>query len=637
MAQLKMNAQAEPTDDNKNHLYPSLEDLLLHYKNSDNVDGIIPRVFVKSTAPTVDDDSDSGYIKTDIWQDDVGKKIYTLNDATVGAAVWIAATVSSLAADDVTVADSDDLFNSDNAEDALEELAEKSDYNGFDRLKPATMPDATFDYTIRTLSVSVKSGSSSFHFWSANTKKIKTSTDTIVIPDISGLYYFYYDEDGVLQYILDADVTSAMFNTYAIVSQKYWNADFPSADMFNEDEMHGKDMSGATHESIHMTAGARHSFGGGINGLSNGGTTYTGTDTSLYYDEDIPHIITANTTGHKWLYRWGANGYWRTTAADLNVGYKESGDTYYSYNQWDGTNWIWKEGTSSSDYYIGFQIETPNGIAKLMSQNAYSSRSNAREAIYTEIQKMVTDGLPSSEITWLRAWIVKRTGALVALDDGSLYLDLTQARGGGSSVSGHDAVTLDTAVADYLSINGQEITLEQIDLTTDVQGILPLANGGGYSTAAGAATALDFVPSTGGDFTGQERVIGSSDEVQRWTQAHSTQTADTNVLAANSSGVKQVYVDSNFNLRIPPSKRYQWTTDMYIVGAGNTISLYTGGIQGLRVDSSQNVVVSAGSLKVFGDFAMSNKTPQAQHAYIASPTNIEIRDILISFGFMASS
>ena len=48
-------------------------------------------------------------------------------------------------------------------------------------------------------------------------------------------------------------------------------------------------------------------------------------------------------------------------------------------------------------------------------------------------------------------------------------------------------VTLVTTTADYLSITGQAITLNQIDLTTDVTGALPLANGGTNATSAADA------------------------------------------------------------------------------------------------------------------------------------------------------
>ena len=64
---------------------------------------------------------------------------------------------------------------------------------------------------------------------------------------------------------------------------------------------------------------------------------------------------------------------------------------------------------------------------------------------------------------------------------------------------------------DYLTLSGQEITLNSIDLTTDVTGALPVANGGtGATTAAAARTALD-VDQAGTDNSTNVTLAGAYD------------------------------------------------------------------------------------------------------------------------------
>ena len=71
-------------------------------------------------------------------------------------------------------------------------------------------------------------------------------------------------------------------------------------------------------------------------------------------------------------------------------------------------------------------------------------------------------------------------------------------------------VTL-AGVPDYLTLSGQEITLNSIDLTTDVTGALPVANGGtGATTAAAARTALD-VDQAGTDNSTNVTLAGAYD------------------------------------------------------------------------------------------------------------------------------
>lgn len=64
---------------------------------------------------------------------------------------------------------------------------------------------------------------------------------------------------------------------------------------------------------------------------------------------------------------------------------------------------------------------------------------------------------------------------------------------------------------DYLTLSGQQITLNNIDLTTDVTGALPVANGGtGSTTAAAARTALD-VDQAGTDNSTNVTLAGTPD------------------------------------------------------------------------------------------------------------------------------
>ena len=94
-------------------------------------------------------------------------------------------------------------------------------------------------------------------------------------------------------------------------------------------------------------------------------------------------------------------------------------------------------------------------------------------------------------------------------------------------------VTLVTTTADYLSITGQAITLNQIDLTTDVTGDLPVSEGGtGASNAADARTNLG-VDAAGTDNSTDVTLAGSLDYI---TISGQTITRNAIDLAADVTG-----------------------------------------------------------------------------------------------------
>jgi len=308
--------------------------------------------------------------------------------------------------------------------------------NGFDRYDTDSMPDITFTSGTRTISAAVKGGQSSFKFWANNTQYTKTTTQTVVLPDVTGAYYTYFDNSGVLQYGLASSAVAAWFTHYAIASLTYWNASDGSY-LLNPDELHGIDASGIWHMEHHLTEGGQLAFGAEIQGLANASATYTQSTASLAWDEDIPLSTAANSTGHIMLYRFGTDGAWRQTSADLAVGHKEGGDTYYSWNEKvGGTTWGWTEGGATTDYWITFFILAPGGVIKIAGQSVYATRSAAREAIETEVDNIETDGLPMYEIIWLGAIICKRDGTLQDMADGSVFYSLANRGAGTQSPSG---------------------------------------------------------------------------------------------------------------------------------------------------------------------------------------------------------
>jgi len=323
------------------------------------------------------------------------------------------------------ISDIHDVFNSDDMDGVFNEIGESRFLKGYDRQDPDSMPDLAFNDSSRTLTVSPKSGQASFKFWAKGKNFVKDTVQSIQIPDISGTYAIYFDENGILGYTNINNIPDAAFYVYALTALVRWNSDQQISCLGNE--MHGIRMDGATHESHHKSVGATYESGFDINGLASGDTTFTSIDSGIMWDEDIQHELLAETSIPT-LYRLGANGDWYTSSSTNEIGHKESGDTYYSYNYWNGTEWTLREGQYDTDYYIVFFAVNPayNGYGgvRFLSQNAYPNSTVAKLAAKTEIRRMKLDGLPSPELLFLYAMVIKRDGKLQTLDNGSLYVDL---------------------------------------------------------------------------------------------------------------------------------------------------------------------------------------------------------------------
>ena len=296
---------------------------------------------------------------------------------------------------------------------------------GFDRLNPDTIGVPSYTEATRTFSLAVKGGEAEFHFWAGGKKFVKTSTQSVVWPDVSGTYYFYFDTSGVLQYVLNASMSSTIFITSAICGLVYYNKDEDTA-WGAVDEQHGIIMDACTHFRLHLCGGFKYSQGGEIVGLADGSDDYTSIGLAVHFDEDIV-LVSAESTTHNFMYRDGTDGHWKLTATANNK-IAHMGSSYAYWNEYTGGSWQLTESASSTDFIIGYFLKTnldsDAGLVKLIGQQAYASRALAREALLGELKTINLDGLSSSEAEFQFAYIYKRNGELEDDGNGNAYIDL---------------------------------------------------------------------------------------------------------------------------------------------------------------------------------------------------------------------
>ena len=369
------------------------------------------------------------------YETDTGKM--KIGDGTTAwtSLSYYSSTVGNATA--ISIIDSEDYFSGTNVETALAELGRIKQWrNGFDLQTPASLPDISWNNSTRTVSFSVKSGSSNFYFWASGKVFVKTTTQSVVIPTgTSTTYYVYFDNSGTVQYIAQSSIVAAVFYQHAIGSFVQWN-NIDSVGVAYK-ELHGVRMSSTTHDKEHHTVGAAYGGGFDVDGLVSGNTTFSQVGSGIFWDEDIKHEIAANSTAIKTLYRKGSGGIWTYLPGDLAVAYKDGTDTYYSWNKDTGGTWEMEQGGSTTDFWITFfaaqpTVDSDKEIVKIMGQEAFKNVGLARTSIETAMRSLQLDGLPTPEMRFIGAVIVKRNGDLQTMADGTVFYDLRLLNGSGA-------------------------------------------------------------------------------------------------------------------------------------------------------------------------------------------------------------
>jgi hypothetical protein len=274
-----------------------------------------------------------------------------------------------------------------------------------------------FDDTTRTFSISPVGAS--FTVWVKGKEFIINTTYSLILPNVTSLYYIAFDETGNLIYT----VNYFDFENTAPTAYVYWNSVTQSATFF-ADERHGTTMDWQTHEYLHRTRGA--SFARGFQILSfditGNGDLDTHSQISLeggtFFDEDVQVDIShspAPVPGQfeqilqpiaqiPMVYRLGD-----TWTIDPPTSFPvKQGSQRIQKNTFNGVNWV-TEDVANNQYTNTWVVATNNleyPILCILDQNVYQ---NVNEAAETDLFELELDGLPLLEfrtlyrLTWLTA------------------------------------------------------------------------------------------------------------------------------------------------------------------------------------------------------------------------------------------
>lgn len=332
----------------------------------------------------------------------------------------------------------------------------------------------SFDESTRTFSISPVEGS--FTVWCAGKRYVKTSTESVTIPNTSGLYYIYFGSSGALLY----KTTFFTWDLDTPTAYVYWNATHNKAYFF-ADERHGVTLDWATHEYLHRTRGAVIASGFGVNNYNITGDGSSDAHAQLdlangtFFDEDLEVEITHSSTptantweqvlesgaeipvfylsGTEWIrdnptkfplkqgtlrarYNFRTNGSWSTAdlgnnkfgiswiVATNNLNYPIL--SILGQNQYDNIGQA--EAVDWSDLDLtNFPVVEFRVLYKIIYQTAtaYSNTPHARFVGITDLRRVSSNGsgIPSTP--------VNDHGSLTGLadDDHAQYLHVSQYRG----------------------------------------------------------------------------------------------------------------------------------------------------------------------------------------------------------------
>lgn len=278
-----------------------------------------------------------------------------------------------------------------------------------------TSSSLSFNNVSRQLSISVQSPFTSWTVFRQGVKKVFNSTQSVAIPNTTGLYFFYFDSNFTLQYQVGFGNNIILSDVF--VATVYWNSG-TSVGLL-ADERHGLTMDGQTHAYLHSNFGTRYTSGLEVSNFILGGDGSLDSHAQLAVssgaiaDEDIRINITdAASPSNPFeqvlspiakipiMYRSGVNGDWvLLTATNFPI---KLGATRAQYNQLNGGSWQLTDATGNHKCLSMWLFATnmpDNPVIAIMGQAEYNNINDATaNATYESLN---FGSLPSAEFKLL--------------------------------------------------------------------------------------------------------------------------------------------------------------------------------------------------------------------------------------------
>ena len=346
------------------------------------------------------------------------------------------------------------------------QLLEFDGTNWVNAVRPSSEPighenkaDSVISFNEGTRTFSIAPVSGSYTVWCAGKRYVKTGTETVQIPDTSGLYYIYFNSSGVLAYrtsyfVWDTDTPTAYI---------YWN-EVDNKAYFFADERHGITLDWATHEYLHRTRGAVIANGFGVSNYSIDGNGSSDDHAKFdlaggtFFDEDLQVDIThsATPTANTWeqvlegnaeipvFYK--LNSHWVKDAA-TEFAFKQ-GASRPQYNSYSAPNWSTTD-IDNNKFAISWIIATNNlnePVIAIMGQDSYNTIGEAEAAVWEDLN---LDGFPIVEFRPLHKVVFQGTDSFANSVNAAIrgIYDLRRVSSNGSAIPS-------TPVSDHGSMTG---------------------------------------------------------------------------------------------------------------------------------------------------------------------------------------